>query len=369
MKIAIHNSQFSEFIGGTERLIYYQIKELLKKENVSITLITSKTKNASPFFKSLKLLNSSKLEIIEFNPNFLNIEFTSNDPRRWHLQSVYFGISSQHIYYQRQFDLVITHFSTDSLFIPKKQKNILHLHGTPSNYSEIGEISIRRPDFFIAVSHYVKKTWKNLYPFLKRKKINVVYSGIDTKKFCNKKLYRENDLLFVGRLIKIKGIETLLESLSLIEKKINLIIVGEGPERENLIRRASALGLTNQVKFLGKVSDNELIDLYNKTKITVFRSYAKEGFLLTMQEAASCGAAVITSNACSMPEFIIDKENGLLFEPKNPQDLANKISILLLDEKLRNTLSKKGEFDIRTQSHIEKRVNELYRVYKEIISK
>lgn len=366
MKIAIHNAQFSTHVGGTERLISTQIKGLLEQSELNITLITMKTKKPSFLFKEIKDLKNNRLTIIEIEPKFNNHNFTSNDARKWHIESLSFGIATQKVYFESKFDLVITHFATDSLFIPLTQCNILHLHGTITNYSEIGEISLRRPDFFIAVSNYVKEKWVAFYPFLKSKKIEIIYPGVETKKFKRLNSIKKLDLLYVGRLIKIKGVDDLLSSLVYVNRNARLIIVGDGPEKINLIKKVKFLGLEKRVNFISRVSENALIKLYNLSKIAVFPSYAKEGLLLTMLEAASCGTPVITSNACSMPEFIINKENGLLFEPRNYKDLATKINLLLADDKLRIKLGKNALEISRKKFDTHLKVYELYKKYKEI---
>ncbi|MFC1682109.1 glycosyltransferase family 4 protein [Nanoarchaeota archaeon] len=372
MKIAIHNAQISYHIGGTERLIFSQIMNLLKFPNVEIHLITSKTKNPSSFYEKLKSLQDLRFIITEFDSvESLDIKeiYTSNNPNKWHLESITFGSNASSFYEDKKFDLVVTHFSTDSMFIPKKFKNVLHLHGYPSGYSEIGELALDRPDALISVSKYVRDQWIELYPKLNDKCISVVYPGIDTDKFRNMNMERENDIIFVGRFILIKGISYLLDAISSSKNIKSIILVGDGPEKSNIFKKIQELGLEDKIDVKSNISDKDLIDLYNTSKISVFPSYAKEGMGLTMLEASSCGCVPIVSNACSMPEFLKHNSNGLLFEPKNSKQLSEEIERCLLDKFFRSKLSEKAMQDIQNDWTNEKRVLELYEKYKEIVDK
>mgnify|MGYP001611081929 FL=1 len=227
----------------------------------------------------------------------------------------------------------------------------------------MGEISTKRPDYFIAVSKYVRNNWLKLYPSIKKEKIEVIYPGIESDKFIRKDVQKSFDVLFVGRFISIKGINDLIDAISLIKIPLKICLVGTGPERRNIIKKILKLNLNDKFSIVSNINDNSLINFYNAAKITVFPSYAKEGVLLTMLEAASCGCAIITSNSCSMPEFLKNNRNGLLFKPKDPKDLASKIIKLLLDDRLRLSLGKNAEKDIRNKWDNKIRIKELINKY------
>ena len=370
MEIAIHNAQFSYHIGGTERLIFEQIKHLLKYPDVKITLITSKIKVKSLLYREIEKLGVGNLTIhlADFGEEVFKNEFTENSANKWHLESIKFGIKSQKYYKNKKFDLIITHFSTDSLFIPKDTINILHLHGTPLERSDIGQLSILRPDYYVAVSNNVRGGWINLYPELNKNNIEVIYPGVNENFFKPLNLKKDIDILFVGRLIKIKGIDELIKSLNKIKYKFKAVIIGDGPEKMNILNLINNKRLSESVGLISNITDNNLVSYYNRAKIVVLPSFAKEGMVLTMLEAASCECAIITSNCCSMPEFIKDNINGLLTPPKNIEALAMKINSLLIDDSLRLKLGKKAREFIIKDWTTEKRVNQLYDFYKKISS-
>jgi glycosyltransferase involved in cell wall biosynthesis len=114
---------------------------------------------------------------------------------------------------------------------------------------------------------------------------------------------------------------------------------GPGWLYEETRKLVEDLQLEKKVRFLGRVSDLELITLYSMADIFAFPSFF-EGFGVPPLEAMACGAPVITSNTSSLPEVAGDA--ALLVDPTNTEALANAILRLLEDEQLREDLRQKG---------------------------
>lgn len=371
MKIAIHNAQFSYYIGGTERAICTQIKNLLQiDKELKITIVTRNTNQESIFFKEIKKLQSNRLKIELFDDSDIDmiIKGGANSSERWHLEATRFGLKTAKFYSENNFDLVISHFSTDMMFIPKKQKTILNVHGMPSSYSPLDENCFQRADYLVYTTNDINNKMNKMYPIMKCKKSRVIHLGT---KIINEKYSiheRKNDILFVGRLIKIKGVETLISAVDKLKNKnrLQICIVGKGPEEENLKIITKRLGLEKNIQFISYLSDEELSNLYIDSKLAIFPSYDKEGILLSMLEAASHGCGLIVSNSCGMPEFIIHNENGLLFEPKNACELANQIDYLLTNDSERNRLGSCAFKKIRDSWNDLDKSRELYNYYLEV---
>ncbi len=371
MKIAIHNAQFSYYLGGTERAIYMQIKNLLKiSKDIEITLLTRRTDKESILFKEIKNYQSDRFRIELFDDSDIDVEIEgdANSSCRWHLESMRFGLKTANFYKKNDFDFVISHFSTDLMHIPKKYKLILNIHGTPSLPSPLDENNLDIADHLIFTTKDIQSKISKMYPNTKNKKQKVIYLGTKiTHKNCPTD-ERKNDILFVGRLMKIKGISTLITAVRNLKNKrrLRLIIVGNGPEEQNLKDLTKEYGLEKNITFLPYVSDQELFKLYKNSKIAVFPSYDKEGILLTMLEAASHGCGLIASDCCGMPEFIEDNKNGLLFEPKNDLSLSKKIQYLLDNEDERKKLGLCAFKKIINSWDQYEKTKELYNYYSEI---
>jgi len=330
MKIAIHSPRVSYYYGGAERYIL-NMSLALQKINKDISLITY---NAPKKFKGKIVLLNSK----EMNQKFGYFK-DATKPLLWDLESKLFSKASKDYYENNKFDLISLHYATDCFGISKKNKVCLHLHGVPKKIRKKDSQALKIPFKIIAVSEYILNKWGNVIP--KRVIVRVIPNGINILKI--KQLKKSNDILFFGRLIKIKGVDILIKSIKKIYnhfKDIRIVIVGEGPEKSNLKKLTRKLSLYKNIKFFGHIKDAKLYNLIRKSKICVFPSYAKEGVMTTLLEAAMLKSTILASDSCSNKEFIKDKYNGIFFKPKNIKDLSKKIELLLLDQKLRNCLVK-----------------------------
>ena len=160
-------------------------------------------------------------------------------------------------------------------------------------------------------------------------------------------------LIYVGRLFPEKSVPTLIRAMPVVKNqhpKGLAIIVGGGYLRPKLEKLAASLNIQGQVKFLGQLSDEDLVKAFNLADIFISPSLAElEG--MTVLEAMACGKPIITTSAeMNAARFFVD-DNGLLFEPENAVALAEKIDILLSNEKLRiemsaASLKKSKQYDI-----------------------
>jgi glycosyltransferase involved in cell wall biosynthesis len=176
-------------------------------------------------------------------------------------------------------------------------------------------------DLIFANSEY---TASNIMKIYGRKSI-ILYPGVDLMKFKPKKIQeKENYILTVGRLTKFKNVDTILEGFSNVrDKSLNLLIVGDGEEKENLSKLAAKLGISSRVKFLSNVNDNELPDIYAKAKVFILCS-KEEPFGIVPIEAMASGTAVIADNSGGPMEIIENEKTGLLIDC-SPGNIASAI--------------------------------------------
>jgi glycosyltransferase involved in cell wall biosynthesis len=152
---------------------------------------------------------------------------------------------------------------------------------------------------------------------------------------------------FLGRLDKGKGIDDLLYAVRLIVDSglsLKVIIGGEGAEKENLIKLSEESGLGKVIKFVAWVDDKK--SFYQAIDILVLPSL-NESFGIVILEAFAYNKVVISTKTDGPSEIITNGKNGLLAEISNPVDLADKISCVLLDQKLGNKLIKSGNDRVR----------------------
>jgi glycosyltransferase involved in cell wall biosynthesis len=158
-------------------------------------------------------------------------------------------------------------------------------------------------------------------------KIEVLRHSIDKKYF--KKEARPGDyLLYFGRLSKEKGIDVLLDALSLSKSKVLLKIVGAGEESKNLKLKSENLKLENQVEFLGPKYSDDLIKLIEEAKAIIMPSVWPENMPYSLLEAMAMKKPIIASRIGGMTEMIEDKKNGFLFFAGDSEGLKDIIDNL-----------------------------------------
>ena len=149
-------------------------------------------------------------------------------------------------------------------------------------------------------------------------------------------------LLYVGPLIRRKDIATLIRAIPKVReagRACELIIAGDGPERENLARLAASEGVAGMLTFLGFVPESRLPELYRGADLFVFPSL-KEGFGQVLLEAMASGLPVISSNRAPMTEVL--GEAGVYFTAGDPSALAGRIVDLLSDPDQRACMAEAG---------------------------
>lgn len=148
-------------------------------------------------------------------------------------------------------------------------------------------------------------------------------------------------ILVVARLHQAKGIDILIDAMSILKsknKEYQVWIAGDGPEKENLQNQAKDLAVEQNIRWLGEVS--ELISLYKMASLFVLPS-RREGMPNALLEAMSCGLPVIISDASPGPlEYVVNGESGLVFESGSSSSLADAIDELMGDDAKRHGMGK-----------------------------
>lgn len=152
--------------------------------------------------------------------------------------------------------------------------------------------------------------------------------------------FPDGHLLFVGRLIDIKGVPTLLRALPAVLERhpgVGLLVVGYGPRERELAREAECLGVAHAVRFAGRRTHAEIAGLLATCRAAVVPSIVQEGgraegMPSVVLEALAAGARVVASRAGGIPDAVRHGENGWLFRPGEPADLAQKLLAALADD-------------------------------------
>ncbi|RLG46315.1 MAG: hypothetical protein DRN92_05525 [Thermoproteota archaeon] len=244
-----------------------------------------------------------------------------------------------------EFDIVNVHFYPFCIYAPFLRSSvILTFHGwTDVPETEISpllwagrhvvmdllKIPAKKCSLIISVSRYLAEKIKKVSRTI------VIPNGVDLS------LYRPGEdrgyVLFVGRLVWYKGVHELIRIIATM--RMDLHIVGWGPELSRLKRLAKNLGVEKKVNFLGTLPENELVEEYRNCSF--FASASKwEGFGMPFLEANACAKPVIGYNKAAIPERIKHGHNGFLV--RNFKELARYMHLLEDDESLRREMGYKG---------------------------
>lgn len=203
----------------------------------------------------------------------------------------------------------------------------------------------------IAVSNKTKDQVSK-WPFVKNK-ITVIHNGVKEIKFFEKEESRNRlkinraDIVLgtLSELHHIKGLDILIRAMkSLVEinPNIKLIVFGEGEERKKLEKLISKYTLEENIILLGFVKDAAR---YLKALDVFVLASRSEALSIAILEAGLANLPVVATKVGGIPEIITDKENGLLVEKENPEELINAILELIKNkterERLSNSLNKK----------------------------
>ncbi|KKG18692.1 hypothetical protein EO98_06540 [Methanosarcina sp. 2.H.T.1A.6] len=208
-------------------------------------------------------------------------------------------------------------------------------------------------------------------------KIHVVPMGVDISRFsCIKDkdflkskygLKPKFIVLFVGRLVEVKGCEYLIQGFRTVIdsfKDIQLVIVGEGPLENTLKEKVRVLGLEEYVVFEGLVENSYIIDYYIMADIVVIPSIVdsfgfQEGFPVVVMESLVVGKAIISTKTKGIMEAIQDRYNGILVDQKDAEQISSALMELLTDDSLREKIStnalesrKKYDWDIIANEYL-----------------
>lgn len=201
--------------------------------------------------------------------------------------------------------------------------------------------SVYKHTQFITVSESTKKEMLQLG--LGESGIEVVYNGVDLKKYYRAGKSSTPLIIYLGRLKAYKRVDVLIRAFSEVNARVpeaRLTIAGSGEEQESLQKLAGELRLKN-VWFLGKVSEADKISLLQKCWVMVHPSLI-EGWGITTIEANACGTPVVASDVSGLRDSVKNLQTGFLVEHGNPSAFSAKILEILNDSALRQRLSEKS---------------------------
>lgn len=217
--------------------------------------------------------------------------------------------------------------------------------------------------FVACASDWARSQAMALLPTAKWSHLEVIRGGVDTD------LWRASDrdsatrleILNVGRLAPVKGQALLVDAIAQLGKRgvdVHCRIVGDGPEREQLARRITELGLHDSVELTGPVGQDQIRELYEQADVFCLPSF-REGLPFVLIEALSMELAVVATRIMGIPELVTDGRSGLLVTPARVDELAEALERLSRDRELRISLGRAGRQTVQRDYEMARVAEEL----------
>lgn len=178
-------------------------------------------------------------------------------------------------------------------------------------------------------------------------KLRIVHCGIDPALYDRAPAPPAEpvELLFVGRLVPVKGLRILLEAMEHVKTPVRLTIVGDGPDRVALEETAAGLGA--RVRFTGYLSQTQVAETLAATHVVVLPSFA-EGVPVMLMEAMASGLPVIATRVAGTSELVEEGISGRLVSPGDAAALTQAIEALAADPDLRQRMGEMGRARVCT---------------------
>jgi glycosyltransferase involved in cell wall biosynthesis len=237
-------------------------------------------------------------------------------------------------------------------------------------YEQLDRILFRYMDLVCPLSPELANGLKG---FVEPDRLRLVYNGVDIEEVRSAQPENRSNsekfvIGYIGRLVKLKNIGTLLTSFHILlasKSNIKLVIVGEGPERSNLEFQVQQLGISCHVDFLGFRDD--AVAWFKEFDVLVLPSIS-EGIPRCIMEAMAASVPVVASDIPGNRNLISHGETGLLFSLEDSNDLANKLQYVMDHPAEAELMAIRGNSKIEEQYSNKTMATEYTRLYYELLT-
>jgi glycosyltransferase involved in cell wall biosynthesis len=240
------------------------------------------------------------------------------------------------------------------------------------------EVYFAKKRAYVSPSYWMKK-WLE-HTAHTNGNVKVIPNSIDIKDYKTQNTQKESIpdefnrkiILYVGRLLAMKGIDTLIESVPKVLKNANkddnVLFLFAGPgDVGPYMEKVTKLGIERHCLFLGPLSRESTIQLMGAAELVVVPSYL-ENCPYVVLESMACGTPVVASKVGGIPEIIDDNSNGVLVEPGSTEALAKAILGILTDKALRNSMSERAREKIAKNFSWDVNVEKYVAAYSEAMN-
>lgn len=404
MKILMVN-KFHYLKGGSEKY-YFELADLLRKKGHEVAFFSMKdeknkyTDCKEYFVEPIDLNNGSKLKALDViysknNKQKMKETLEEFKPDIVHLNNFQRQLSSSIVEAINEKNIPIVFTAHDvqaicpAIVMLDNNKNVCEkcmngkyinciknkcvknstlksvLGAIEGKYYRNKKIYKEKIDYIITPSEFYRK--KMIEDGIDENKIEAIHNFINIEDY-NIETTNNNYALYVGRLSKEKGILKLVEAFSRLDNR-KLYIAGDGPEKNEIERIIKEKNLQNNIKLLGFLKQEEVKKYISEASFVVIPSIWYENCPYSILETQAIGKPVIGANIAGIPELVKDKENGLIYDYDNVDELEKSMKLLFENEKLANEYGENAKKYAKNNYDKEIYYKKINNIYEKIVNK
>ena len=233
------------------------------------------------------------------------------------------------------------------------------------------ELNLRRAGTLLSTSHSMAQEAQKYTT----KQVHITPFGVDMGKFRPNSYANRDDATFrIGTVKHLQyraGIDTLIEAFTIFRNErwrklpAELFIVGDGPERNALGTLASNLGVSDSVKFLGRVPNDAIPKFLKGLDVFCFLSRVDESFGVAAVEASACGIPVVASRVGGLHEVVEHGRTGFIVPKESPEKAAACFAALYQDASLRSRMGQEGRNYVSARYSLSGSLDIMEQVYED----
>ena len=352
MKLLIVSSFYKPSVGGVEVYTHELFSRLSSEKNTEVTIISLNTHGAKKkeIYRNIQIFRIDAFKLIATNPLFNPFEL---------LRILkYINV--------KDFDMVITqaryYFLT--LFIACfckllgiKRVHIEHNAGYMKSSNSLVEFGARMYDNLfskfvldsaeglIYVSESVRRFCTEKLNAPQKKKNAIIHAGVDHVFWKRRRVKTETkkiNLLYVGRIVRPKGILNLVKSMKIMPENVHLNIVGEGEEMDTINKISFEIGKENNIHIAGVMPKEGILQIMHDSDLYINPSEYSEGLQISLLEAASFGLPIISTSIPGAEDLLENNVNSIIIPDNSPATIAKTVNYLLSNRQLAVSLGNRS---------------------------
>lgn len=252
-------------------------------------------------------------------------------------------------------------------------KTILHIQGgafkifyNKSYFKILIKFLLRVPDRIIVLSDGWYRWFVKIVP---ENKLHIIPNAVSLYEFSEAKKNEYYKFLFLGRIVKQKGIFEIIQAVDLLRKNINtpfkILIVGDGPNFVELVKQVKEREMDNVIKLTGYVDNQQKQKILYMCDYFLLPSYA-EGLPIALLESMAAGHYVIATDVGAIPDIIINEERGILIKPRSSENLYKAMKQVMLNTSKYKLLGRENRKVIKENYSWDVVVEKIESLYKEL---